>query len=143
MDYVFWASLLGEDLADVFVTYDIGCQWRINLLGKRYGDVPEELQYKEDDMPTIHVSLPVFHSACHDEKCGSAESCRHKMWAAMTDGEGVERIWARFNELASATKEMHQDVRHDALEDAIDHHNWSKNLVLGKFVLKCSNSSRN
>ncbi|KIY60941.1 hypothetical protein CYLTODRAFT_460278 [Cylindrobasidium torrendii FP15055 ss-10] len=131
MDYVFWASLLKERLRDVFVTYDIGCQWRINLLGPRYGDVPEELAYKEEDRPTINVALPVFHSSCHEESCGSAESCRHKVGAAMTDGEGVERVWAGFNKLAPATKEMHQDVRYDALEDAIDYYNWRKNLGFG------------
>ncbi|KIY60826.1 hypothetical protein CYLTODRAFT_482382, partial [Cylindrobasidium torrendii FP15055 ss-10] len=123
--------LLREQLTDVFVSYDIGCQWRINLLGKRLGDVPEELVYAEDDRPDINVALPVFHSACHEESCGSAETCRHKLGVGMTDGEGVERVWAAFNELASATKEMHQDVRRDALEDAIDWHNWLKNLTLG------------
>lgn len=134
MDYVFWASIVGEKLAEIFVTYDIGCQWRINLLGKRFADVPDELRPHKDETPSVNVALPVFHSACHDEECGSAETCRHKRGVGMTDGEGVERIWAGFNELASATKEMHQDVRHDALEDAIDHHNWSKNLALGAYT---------
>ncbi|KIY60570.1 hypothetical protein CYLTODRAFT_384983, partial [Cylindrobasidium torrendii FP15055 ss-10] len=91
VDYAFWASLLKERLAEVFVTYDIGCQWRINLLGKRYGDVPEELAYAENDRPSINVALPVFHSTCHDEECGSAETCRHKVGAGLTDGEAVER----------------------------------------------------
>ncbi|KIY60852.1 hypothetical protein CYLTODRAFT_363638 [Cylindrobasidium torrendii FP15055 ss-10] len=135
MDYVFWACLLKEQLAQVFVTYDIGCQWRINLLGKRLGDIPQEIAYDDGARPSINVALPVFHSTCHEEECGSAENCRHKVGAGLTDGEGVERIWAGFNELASATKEMHQDVRFDALEDAIDHHNWSKNLGMGKSLL--------
>ncbi|KIY60722.1 hypothetical protein CYLTODRAFT_495541 [Cylindrobasidium torrendii FP15055 ss-10] len=58
MDYVFWASIVGEQLAEIFVTYDIGCQWRINLLGKRFADVPDEIRPADDAMPTINVALP-------------------------------------------------------------------------------------
>lgn len=61
-----------------------------------------------------------------------ANSLRYKTGAGMTDGEGVERVWSGLNPIATSTKEMHADGRHENLEDSIDNHNFQKNLTLGR-----------
>lgn len=134
MDYVFWASVLGEELATILVSYDIGCQWKINL-DKRFPAMPSLLKSDSvsgEPRPTIRVGLPVWHGAVHEESCTMANSLRYKTGAGMTDGEGVERVWSGLNPIATSTKEMHADGRHENLEDSIDNHNFQKNLTLGR-----------
>lgn len=133
MDYIFWASILGEDLLQLMVSYDVGCQWKINLTERRK-HLPAVLR-EEREGQTICVGLPVWHGGVHEEACGSAESLRYKLGAGMTDGEGVERVWSKLGPKAWATKEMHENTRHESLEDTMDDLNWTKNLGLGRQCL--------
>ncbi|KAF9001442.1 hypothetical protein BDZ89DRAFT_929683, partial [Hymenopellis radicata] len=132
MDFIFWASLLGEEIADILVSYDIGCQWKVHLHKRRDG-MPAFLKADPPDgvnRPSITVALPVWHGAVHEEECTYANSLRYTTGAAMTDGEGVERVWSHLNPLATSTREMHADGRHENIEDAADNHNFQKNLGL-------------
>lgn len=130
MDYIFWASTFTANVARIMASYDIGCQWKIHLEERRAG-MPT--MFRRDDLALqreIEVSLPVWHAGVHQEDCEMCESLRYKTGAGMTDGEGVERIWAATNPKAYATKEMHIDTRHAALEDHFNNHNWQMNLRL-------------
>ncbi|KAF9014796.1 hypothetical protein BDZ89DRAFT_1220444 [Hymenopellis radicata] len=129
MDYIFWAAIMAVNLLMVLLSYDIGCQWKVHLL-ERKKQLPALL--KGDESPTVRVGTPVWHAGVHEESCETANSLRFKEGAAMTDGEGVERVWGRLGPWATATREMHVDGRHENLEDVIDQHNFSKNLGLGK-----------
>ncbi|KAJ7149525.1 hypothetical protein C8R43DRAFT_1128520 [Mycena crocata] len=110
------------------VSYDITCQWRVNLL-KRMADIPEHLRLKSDVV--IQYGLPVWHAAAHESSCQVQNSLTYLDGVGRTDGEGIERVWSGLNPLAWATKEMGAGARHDALEDRIDHHNWEKNINQG------------
>ena len=130
MDYVFWASILGEDLLQFMVSYDVGCQWKINL-NERRKRLPTILR-EDGESRKICIGLPVWHGGVHEDACASSESLRYKKGAGMTDGEGVERVWSKLGPKSWATKEMHENNRHESLEDTMDDLNWTKNLGLGK-----------
>ncbi len=126
MDYIFWASLLGEEVVDILVSYDIGCQWQVHL-AKQHKGMPTLLRANPPagiNRPSITVALPVWHRAVHEEDCTYANSMRYRTGAGMTDGEGVKRMWSLLNPFATATREIHADTRHENLEDAIDDHNF-------------------
>ncbi|KIY60819.1 hypothetical protein CYLTODRAFT_482388, partial [Cylindrobasidium torrendii FP15055 ss-10] len=136
MDYLFCAGIQNELVLRIMVSYDIGCVWKVYLLN-RLAKLPESIGGPRAAAETdIEVSLPVWHAGGHDCKCAACESLRHKIGAGMTDAEGVERIWAVCNTKSYATREMHLDTRHSALEDHFDHHNWSMNLRLRNLLGK-------
>ncbi|KAF8888005.1 hypothetical protein CPB85DRAFT_1258228 [Mucidula mucida] len=112
MDYIFWALLLGEEVADILVSYDIGCQWQVHL-AERHKGMPALLRADPPagvNCPSIMVALPVWHGAVHEEDCTYANSMRYRTGAGMTDGKGVERGWSLLNPFATATREMHTDA---------------------------------
>ncbi|KIY61244.1 hypothetical protein CYLTODRAFT_405658 [Cylindrobasidium torrendii FP15055 ss-10] len=129
MDYIWWCAIVGERVQRIMVSYDIGCQWKIHLF-ERLKEMPPFLQADEDTRPDVEVSLPVWHGKGHRGQCEPAETLRNKPGAAMTEGEGPERIWAVTNQKAYATREMQADTRHGALEDHFDRHNFEMNLRL-------------
>ncbi|KAJ7081651.1 hypothetical protein B0H15DRAFT_924210 [Mycena belliarum] len=128
MDYIFLSSVIGLTLIMLTVSYDIACQWRINLR-TRLEKMPEELRL--DSGVKIEFGLPVWHAAAHETECQAQNSLTYVDGVGRTDGEGIERTWSVLNPIAWATKEMGKGVRHDALEDRIDHHNWEKNINQG------------
>lgn len=101
---------------------------------KRRVKMPGLLRGDPDRSVRIRVALPVWHGGVHEEACTTSESLRYKTGAAMTDGEGVERVWSVMNPLAWATKEMHEDGRHETLEDGIDARSFDKDLGLGELL---------
>ncbi|KAF9017051.1 hypothetical protein BDZ89DRAFT_961443 [Hymenopellis radicata] len=135
MNYVFWASILGEGVADIMVSYDIGCQWQVKLQQRRSGMpalLKEDIVDGSPEGTKVHVGTPVWHGAVYEQDCMMSNSLRYKTGAGMTNSEGMERVWAALNPTATATKEMHANGRHENLEDAADNHNFQKNLALGK-----------
>ena len=130
MDYIFWSALAGEGVENVMVTYDIGCQWKVNLR-RRQLDMPEHLQAHNPQLE-VDVRLPVWHGNVHEISCRSANSVRYAKGSGKPDGEGPERIWASMNSIAYATKEMGAGVREDTIERFSGHHNMQKNVALGE-----------
>ncbi|KAL1712072.1 hypothetical protein EV715DRAFT_268149 [Schizophyllum commune] len=145
MDYVFWSALAGEHIENVMVTYDIGCQWKVNLQ-KRLLGMPGHLQHPSLG-PKLDVRLPVWHGNVHEISCRSANSVRYAKGAGKPDGEGPERIWASMNSIAYATKEMGVGVREDTIERFTGHLNMQKNAGLGStlerhHVIACQQASQ-
>lgn len=52
-----------------------------------------------------------------------------------TDGEEIERSWARHSGTASSTREMGPGSRHDTLEDHFGWSNWMKYSSMGECTL--------
>ncbi|KAL1662393.1 hypothetical protein GGF50DRAFT_59092 [Schizophyllum commune] len=129
MDYIFWSALIDERVDNVMVTYDIGCQWKVNL-NKRLDAMPDSLQ-RAGSRLAIDVRLPVWHGNVHELSCRTANSVRYAKGAGKPDGEGPERIWAQMNNIAYATKEMGAGVREDTIERFSSHLNMQKNASLG------------
>ncbi|KAJ7017143.1 hypothetical protein C8F04DRAFT_979864 [Mycena alexandri] len=131
MDYILLSALLGVAVLAITISYDIACQWKINLYPraetiKKNAELPTRLENFE-----IQFALPVWHAAAHELKCQTENSLSYAVGVGRTDGEGIERTWAILNPLGYSTKEMGSGARHDALENKVDHINWEKNIGQG------------
>ncbi|KAF8216257.1 hypothetical protein K438DRAFT_1954884 [Mycena galopus ATCC 62051] len=131
MDYILLSSIIGVTLLLLVLSYDIACQWKINLL-------PRAEQIKETtnlrprlDEYEIVFALPIWHAAAHEIECQTQNSLSYAEGVGRTDGEGIERTWAVLNPLGFSTKEMGNGARHDAIEDKVDHLNFEKNIGQG------------
>ncbi|KAG2101825.1 uncharacterized protein F5147DRAFT_746912 [Suillus discolor] len=130
MDFIFFSSIMPL-LLSVVISYDIACQWKINLT-KRINKLPEHLQIPAAvALATFIFGIPKFHCPAHEEKCAIPHSLNLIPGIGRTDGEGIERNWAEMNRVANSTKEMGPSSRHDVLDDHFGHHNWRKYTGLG------------
>lgn len=147
MDYIFLLSILAVTLLSIFISYDICCQWKINLKDHLV-HVPEHLTSPHDDtsglltlLSRLQYGLPVWHAGAHDRVCQTANSLCYKMGVRATNGEGVERNWSSVDGMASSTKEMGEGNRHDELDDQFGFNNFQKNIGLGWYMIllrRCS-----
>ncbi|KAJ7062990.1 hypothetical protein B0H15DRAFT_794749 [Mycena belliarum] len=129
MDYILLSSVLGIAALYLTISYDIACQWQVNLPHRMLA-MPEHMRLNLEET-TVMFGLPVWHAAAHERECQTQNSLSYQPGVGRTDGEGIERTWSVLNPLAWATKEMGAGGRHDAMEDRIDHHNFEKNINQG------------
>lgn len=132
MDYLFLSGLLGTALLILNISYDICCQWSINLW-TRMAVYPEP--WRVDTSRTKWTYLvPKFHLPAHVEKCQTAYSFNYTRGVGRTDGEAPERGWADINAAASSTKEMGPGSRRDTLDDHFGDWNHKKIVAMGKYL---------
>ncbi|KAJ7585952.1 hypothetical protein C8J56DRAFT_787825 [Mycena floridula] len=129
MDFILFSAILFCTLAAIFLTYDIACQYRINLESRNVL-LPKKLRH-DFEKTKIHAALPIWHGDVHHVPCRTNNLVQYQEGAAKTDGEAPERVWGELNEVSYATREMGEGTRHDALEDRLDFHNVQKNVKLG------------
>ncbi|KAJ7687974.1 hypothetical protein B0H16DRAFT_1753198 [Mycena metata] len=131
MDYILLSALLGITLVALTISYDIACQWKINLATRAAKiEKDADLSTRLEDFE-IQFALPVWHAAAHEVTCQMENSLSYTAGVGRTDGEGIERTWAILNPLGFSTKEMGAGARHDVLENKVDHINWEKNIGQG------------
>ncbi|KAJ7080573.1 hypothetical protein B0H15DRAFT_953443 [Mycena belliarum] len=130
MDYMFLKSVAGTELMRLFVSYDIVCQWHINIWIRM-------LQYQNDAITLdgrgkfLTFLIPKFHLPAHIEACNLRFSFMLTRDVGQTDGEAPERGWANANPLARSTKEMGPGSRRDVLNDHFNDLNHKKIIALG------------
>ncbi|KAJ7073559.1 hypothetical protein B0H15DRAFT_925638 [Mycena belliarum] len=130
MDYMFFKSIVGTELVRFFVSYDIVCQWHINIWNRM-------LQYKNEELlldgrgKFVTFLIPKFHLPAHIEACNLRFSFNLTRDVGMTDGEAPERGWADVNPLANSTAEMGPGSRRDTLDDKFNDSNYKKIIALG------------
>jgi hypothetical protein len=132
MDFILIACLVGFTLLMLTISYDIACQWEVNLRARNQ-KLPKEMQLDLDTI-CIQCGLPVWHASCHEDECQNQNSLSFKPGVGKTDGEGVERTWAVLNPASYHTKDAGKGVREDTLEDKIDNHNFLKNIGEGACI---------
>jgi hypothetical protein len=132
MDYILLAVLMGFALMLLTISYDISCQWKINL-AKRNQKMPRNMRLDLDNIK-LQCALPVWHASSHEDSCQNANSLSFKPGVGKSDGEGVERTWSVLNPASYHTKDMSKGNCNDTLEDKIDSHNYLKNLGLGAYL---------
>ncbi|KAF7373737.1 hypothetical protein MSAN_00584800 [Mycena sanguinolenta] len=137
MDYMLWKSLQGyDDLIQLIVSYDIVCQWSINIW-RRLARYKPELKDRAGTGYRYWVWLiPKFHLPAHIEACNILYSFDLSPYVAQTDGEAPERGWANANPLAASTREMGPGARHDILDDHFNDWNHKKIVALGRVMLE-------
>ncbi|KAJ6503653.1 hypothetical protein C8R45DRAFT_818086 [Mycena sanguinolenta] len=130
MDYMFFYSIVGTDLLRFFVSYDIACQWHLNLWVRmeEYKDSTLTLVGGEKYLTFL---VPKFHLPAHIEACNLKYSFNLTRFVGQTDGEAPERGWADANPLARSTREMGPGFRRDTLDDHFNDWNHKKIISLG------------
>ncbi|KAJ6480691.1 hypothetical protein C8R47DRAFT_1218538 [Mycena vitilis] len=131
MDYLFFTGLAGSEVVELYVSYDIACQWHKNIWA-RMTTLPEEVRFVKGKKYCVFL-IPKFHLPAHIEACNILFSFNLTRWVGMTDGEAPERGWAMLNPLATATAEMGPGMRRDTINDAVNDMNHEKIISLGEF----------
>ncbi|KAJ7586193.1 hypothetical protein C8J56DRAFT_1052565 [Mycena floridula] len=129
MDFIFFSTIAMCGLALIFLTYDIYCQYRVNLKS-RSESMLKQLRHAFA-ATEIKGGLPIWHGDVHVLECRTEHQIQYQEGATKLDGEAPERCWAVLNPISYATKEMGVGTRADAIDDRIDHHNHTKNVRLG------------
>ncbi|CAK5270584.1 unnamed protein product [Mycena citricolor] len=137
MDYALWKSLDGyDDLVQLVVSYDIVCQWSINIW-RRLAKYQPCLQERARTGERFYMWLiPKFHLPAHIEACNVQYSFDLTPFVGRTDGEAPERGWANTNPLAASTREMGPGSRRDHIDNHFNDWNHKKVLGMGKLLLK-------
>ncbi|KAJ7500344.1 hypothetical protein B0H11DRAFT_1714858 [Mycena galericulata] len=130
MDYMFFRSIVGLPLLRFFVSYDIACQWHINIWNRMVGYKDTTITLDGRGMFMTFL-IPKFHLPAHIEACNLKFSFHLTRDVGQTDGEAPERGWANANPLARSTKEMGPGSRRDALDDHFNDWNHKKIIALG------------
>lgn len=134
MDYIAMSALrlYGERGPTVF-SYDIACQWEVNLC-KRISDAafPSHLQIELPTNGDLRFVIPKYHFWGHKGENHNKYSLNFVKGSCHTDGEEVERNWWRHDATAASTREMGPGSRHDTLEDHFHFSNFNKFVSLGE-----------
>jgi len=132
MDYLFYKSLANTRIKDLVVSYDIACQWSLNLSSwlERIDPSFPMVTNMNSDME-VRYMVPKFHLPAHVARCRTRYSFNYSKNVGRTDGEAPERGWAEINPLASSTKEMGPGFRRDTLDSHFGDYNWRKIIDLG------------
>jgi hypothetical protein len=130
------ASTLADDInngiADVVVTYDIGCQWGKNA-SHRLKNCPSSMpSIDTKSLNSFRVAVPKFHIVGHGASCQANFNLAYMDGVGMTHGEGVETIWSHSTSLATWSRENGPAARHLILDDHWARWNWRKCVGLRK-----------
>ncbi|KAF8236756.1 hypothetical protein L208DRAFT_1250942, partial [Tricholoma matsutake] len=111
------------------ISYDIACQWFVNLDKCMEDYWPEGLQVSST--VTLRPQIPKLYKPGHHKVGHKQYSFNYALGLGMTDGECPERIWASHNALGNATKTQGPGSQHDVLDDHFGHWNWMKYTGMG------------
>jgi len=129
MDYMFFSSLQHLELIEIVVSYDIACQWSINLW-ERMKLYPHWM-HTDTSGKFFHFLVPKFHLPAHVMACQTVFSFNFNRNVGRTDGEAPERGWAQINPVATSTSKMGPGHCRDTLDDHFGDGNWRKTTSMG------------
>ncbi|KAK7050311.1 CxC2 domain-containing protein [Favolaschia claudopus] len=133
MDYMLWKSLEGYDeLMLIVLSYDIVCQWSINLWPRLLSYSPEFHRRAGTGYRRWMFLVPKFHLPAHIEECNIRYSFNLTPYVGQTDGEAPERGWANVN------PRWGPGARRDTLDDHFNDWNHKKIIALGQLMLAAS-----
>ncbi|KAJ7016310.1 hypothetical protein C8F04DRAFT_1281905 [Mycena alexandri] len=133
MDYIFFMGLAGSEISELYVSYDIACQWHKNIW-ERMKTFPREVRFVRGKHYCVFL-IPKFHLPAHIEACNILFSFHLTRYVGMTDGEAPERGWSLLNPLATSTAEMGPGMRRDIINDAFNDMNHKKIVDMGTWML--------
>jgi hypothetical protein len=133
MDFLFFKTLKGTLILVFVVSYDIACQWSINLYQRMF-ELDHDF-FLFDNKRYVRFLVPKFHLPAHIALCRTKFSFNFAKNVGRTDGESPERGWVKLNVLAPSTREMGPGSRRDILDCNIGDENWKKLFGIGKRTL--------
>jgi len=134
MDYVFACAMRSLAVSILVVSYDIACQWFINLHKRITSDWPTELHPPKTT--NLIPAIPKLHEPMHKKADHQGFSFNFIPGVGLTDVEAPERIWAPHNALASATRQQAPGSRQDVLDAHFGFWNWLKYIGQGDTLLR-------
>ena len=134
MDYVFGSVMTLILVVMVLVSYDVACQWFVNLSTRMKQDWPDEIKF---DRPIKLIpAIPKLHYAMHETANHEIFSLNLIPGAGLSNCECPERVWAPHNPLGNSTKTQAPGSRHDVLDDHFSSWNWLKYVGIGATLLR-------
>ncbi|PBK83694.1 hypothetical protein ARMGADRAFT_1048377 [Armillaria gallica] len=131
MDYVFGSALQPfAGLLAMIISYDIACQWFVNL------DAHMKKWLPEIPPPSVKLMLAIlkFHEPAHKQDNHQEFSCNYIKGMGALDCEVPEHIWGPNNAVANSTKTMGPGSQHDVLDDNFGAWNSLKYIGMGKAI---------
>lgn len=130
MDYTFGSALMPFILIPlILISYDICCQWFINLRKCITEHWPAEITPPTDT--EFIPAIPKMHEPAHRKAHHQMYSLNYIPGVSQSDLEVPERIWSPHNVLGNSTKTQGPGLRHDVLDDHFNFWNYSKYIALG------------
>lgn len=134
MDYIFGSILQAIYVTLVLISYDIACQWFINLWKRIEEHWPEEIRPR----PGMQLipAIPKLHEPMHQTRGHEVYSLNLIHGVGHSDCECCERVWSPHNALGNSTKTQGPGSRQDVLDDHFGFWNWMKYTSMGTSLLK-------
>lgn len=126
--------LLDEGIRRVFITYDIYCQWIINLKRRLLTYLPPLNVDLAARLASFLGGIPKMHLWGHIGICRVRYNVALMNGVGSTHGEGVETIWAHSTSLTTWSQEAGPAARHQILNDHWGGWNWRKVVNSRKFL---------
>ncbi|KAK7022721.1 hypothetical protein VNI00_016997 [Paramarasmius palmivorus] len=133
MDCILLMTLIGVCVLQLFLSYDIACQWQAHFYD-RMKERPKAWQFP--NYRTVKFRVPKFHLAAHVEKCFAPYAFEFTEGVGEVDGEAPERTWSWFNDAAPSLSMMTAGARWDTTDDLCNSWNWGKTISLDDMLLK-------
>ncbi|PPQ74198.1 hypothetical protein CVT24_012717 [Panaeolus cyanescens] len=138
MDYVFACAIKNSfpKLKNVLISYDIACQWFVNLANRMKESVwPTDLKLP-DDLKLV-PAIPKLHEPMHAQVNNHQQySLNYMLGVGHTDAECPERCWGCHNALGTSTRNNAPGTRHTIMNDNFNWWNWLKAITLGSTLAR-------
>ncbi|KAH8077049.1 hypothetical protein BXZ70DRAFT_902489 [Cristinia sonorae] len=116
MDYIFASVLKFRRGTEVFVSYDIMCQWLVHL-HERLEELPPTLQIDLPDKDELRFVIPKLHWYGHKSLGHSRYCINHVPGGCRNDCEGIERRWWDTQPATNSAKLMGPGGHHLTMND--------------------------
>ncbi|THU94599.1 hypothetical protein K435DRAFT_668134, partial [Dendrothele bispora CBS 962.96] len=134
IDYIFWATVNGEEHLIIVISYDISCQWSRNFW-ERMSEIDPHFDVKFT-RTGVRFMVPKFHLRAHQSSCHFKYAFDYASGCGETHGEVIEEGWAQSNKAAGQTKEMGPGTRAMTLDDIFGFANWLNIENLDRVIAK-------
>lgn len=120
--------------ADTMLSYNIACQWEINIRRRVADDkFLDHLKIGLLVGRELRFVIPKYHFWGHTGKDHNKYSLNLVPGVGRANGEEIEQNWWRHDATAASTREMGPGSRHNTLEDHFQWSNFSKLVGLGEY----------
>ncbi|PPQ86897.1 hypothetical protein CVT25_012538 [Psilocybe cyanescens] len=134
MDYIFGSILQLIAVHMILISYDIACQWFINLFKRIESDWPEHIKPRPN--ASLTPAIPKLHEPMHMQADHQVYSLNFIPGVGLSDCKCPEQVWSSHNTLSNATKTQGPGLRQDTLDDHFGFWNWMKYISMGKSLLQ-------
>lgn len=132
MDFLVGSTIHAIALLLILISYDIACQWFINLFARIDDHWPDEII---PSATQLIPAIPKLHEPMHGRANHEVYSLNFIPGVGKSDLETPERVWSAHNGLGNSTKTQGPGGRHDVLDDHFGFWNWLKYVGLGKTLM--------